>query len=322
MYKEINSTYPENIVPFLMSQEKQFTVMAVEDDRLQRAFLEERVLALGHKIIESDNGEDALRILRERPNDIDIVLMDRIMPVMDGLTAVRRMKDSPELRKIPVIMVTGASSPQEMQEGLEAGVFYYLAKPVDPNILASVLSAAVREVEQVRALTNELRRHKASFNLLETCKFKLKTLDEAECLSAFVAHCFPDPERVVQGLAELIVNAVEHGNLDIGYSRKSELIEDGTWRAEIDRRLTLPEFCDRYVEVSIARRQDGVYAIVTDQGAGFNWQKFMTIDPSRASDNHGRGIAQANALSFDRLTYNSEGNQAVAYVGWETSLEW
>lgn len=318
MREKIKMSYPENIVPFMpFDQGKPFTILTVEDDRLQRAFLEEHVVALGHKTIEAENGVEALRILQENASEIDIVLMDRIMPLMDGLTAVKKMKDNPLLRKIPIIMVTGAASPHEMQEGLEAGVFYYLGKPVDSNILCSVLSAAVREVEQIRALTNEMRRHKASFNLIESCKFKLTTLDEAECLAAFAAHCFPDPERVVQGLAELITNAVEHGNLEIGYARKSKLIEEGTWRAEIDKRLSMPEYSTRRVEVSIARRQDGIYVIITDQGAGFNWQEYMTIDSARAGDNHGRGIAQANALSFDKLTYNNEGNQAVAFVGWE-----
>ena len=312
----------ENIIPIFSNADRPLTVLAVEDDWLQRAFLEERVTSLGHRIMEAENGAEALALLNAERHNIDIVLMDRIMPVMDGLSAVRRMKDDPLLRKIPVIMITGASSAHEMQQGLEAGVFYYLSKPVDPAVLNSVLAAAVREVEQYKTLSNELRRHRASFNLIETCKFHFKTLDEAECLAAFTANCFPDPDRVLQGMAELLINAVEHGNLGIGYERKTQLIEDGTWRAEIERRLQLDEFKNRYVELTVARRADGVYAVVTDQGGGFNWQRFMSIDPSRAGDNHGRGIAQANALSFDRLTYNAEGNQAVAFSGQHKNLEW
>lgn len=312
----------ENIISLYSIPERPLTVLAVEDDRLQRAFLEDRVLSLGHKIIEAENGAEALNILRAEQSSIDIVLMDRIMPVMDGLTAVRRMKDDPQLRKIPVIMITGASSAHEMHEGLEAGVFYYLSKPVEAAVLNSVLAAAVREVEQYRTLSNELRRHRTSFNLIETCKFQFRSLEEAECLAAFAANCFPSPERVLQGMAELLINAVEHGNLEVGYERKTQLIEDGTWRVEIERRLTLDEYRNRYVELTIARRPDGIYAVVTDQGAGFNWQKYMSIDPSRAGDNHGRGIAQANALSFDRLTYNAEGNQAIAFAGQHKPLEW
>ncbi len=318
----MNQVIQENIIPFLTRADRPLTILAVEDDRLQRAFLEQCVTALGHSIIEAENGAEALSVLQNEAGRIDIVLMDRIMPLMDGLTAVRRMKDNPALRRIPVIMVTGASTPHEMQEGIEAGVFYYLSKPVNRDVLNSVLAAAVREVEQNRTLNGELRRHRASFSLIETCKFHVRTLEEAECLAAFTANCFPDPDRVLQGMGEILINAIEHGNLEIGYERKTQILQDGTWRAEIERRLGLEEYRQRYVEVTIARRTDGVYAIITDMGAGFNWQRYMSIDPARAGDNHGRGIAQANALSFDRLTYNAQGNQAVAFVGRERTLEW
>lgn len=322
MHQTIQLTLNENIVPFLTPVNKPLSVLVVEDDRMQRVFLEECLRDLGHEFIEAGNGAEALDILLAQGDKIDIVLMDRIMPLMDGITAVIRMKDHPALRKIPVIMVTGAASAHEIQEGIEAGVFYYLAKPVTPDMLGSVLTAAAREVEQMRGLTVEMRRHRASFSLIDSCKFRLRTLDEAECLTAFAAHCFPDPERVLQGLSELLINAVEHGNLEIGYDRKTELIADGTWRAEIERRLSMPAYQNRHAEVTVARRDDGVYLVVTDQGGGFNWQRYMSIDPTRAADNHGRGIAQANALSFDRLTYNAAGNQAVAFVGHKKRLEW
>lgn len=312
----------ENVIPFLTNKLRPLTILAVEDDRLERLFLQEQIQQLGHIITEAANGQEALDILNKNKDKIDVVLMDRMMPVMDGLTAVHRMKDDPELRKIPVVMVTGAATAQQMQEGIEAGVFYYLAKPVNEGILRSVLSAATREAEQRRTLSDELKRHRTSFNLIDTCKFKFRTLAEAECLAAFMAHCFPDPERVLSGLAELLINAVEHGNLSLGYNQKSELLDHGTWRSEIERRQELDEYRNKTAEATIVRKDGGIYAIITDQGHGFSWRKYMVIDPSRAGDNHGRGIAQANAISFDKLTYNETGNQAIAFVSGNERLEW
>jgi two-component system, cell cycle response regulator len=312
----------ENIIPFFRQNDEPLTILVVEDNRLERAFIEEHVRELGHNLVYAEDGQQALNTLANNKDAIDVVLMDRMMPVMDGLTAIRRMKDDPELKKIPVVMVTAASSADEMQEGLDADVFYYLTKPVDEKILRSVLIAAVREAHQNRALHEELAKHKTGFNLIQTCKFHLHTLEEAECLAAFAAHCFPEPEQVLRGLAELMFNAVEHGNLEIGYERKTELLNDGTWRAEIQRRMLLDKYQDKNVEVVITRKNNGVYAVITDQGQGFNWKRYMTIDPSRAGDNHGRGIAQANIMSFDKLTYNEKGNQAVAFVGETKQLEW
>ncbi len=311
-----------NIIPFLRRDDHALTILVVEDNRIERMFMEEQIKDLGHAMVTAENGKQAIDTLRAMESAVDVILMDRMMPVMDGLTAVRLIKEDINLRKIPIVMITGAASAKDIQEGIDAGVFYYLTKPVNEDVLKSVLSAATREATQNRTLNEELSRHKSSFNLIQTCKFNFRTLEEAESLSAFMAHCFPDPQRVLPGLAELMINAIEHGTYDIGYERKSALIESGTLRAEIQRRQTLPEYHDRFAEAVITHKDNGVYVVITDQGPGFNWRQYMSIEPSRAKDNHGRGIAQANAISFDKLTYNEQGNQAIAFVNKEKQIEW
>ena len=73
------------------------------------------------------------------------------------------------------------------------------------------------------------------------------------------------------------------------------------------------EYKNKFVEV-IFNKEDKKYSIkVTDQGSGFAWQKFIAVDPARALDNHGRGIARANMI-FDSLQYNKQGNQVIAIV--------
>lgn len=311
-----------NIDYSLLHDDRSISVLAVEDDMLSMEFLKAQITDLGHRMFVAQDGQQALAVLEENIKDIDVVLMDREMPVMDGLTAVKRMKDSRTMRNIPVIMVTGADSTEEMREGLDAGVFYYLTKPVDEKMLRSVLSAAVREAEQSRTLSEELGKHKASFDLIDTAKFKFSTISEAESLAAFLANCFPDPERVVSGLGELLVNAIEHGNLGIGYEAKTTLVENGTWRSEVERLQTLPQHAHKKAMATIAHKDGGTYVVIEDRGDGFPWKKYLQIDPARAGDNHGRGIAQANSTSFDRLTYNEKGNQAVAFVGVNKQLEW
>ena len=305
-----------------LMREESLSVLAVEDDMISLAFLQAQIEGLSHHMVPARNGKEALDVLAAGAERIDVVLMDREMPILDGLSAVKRMKDSPALRRIPVIMITGADRTEDMREGLDAGVFYYLTKPVDAEMLRSVLAAAMREAKQSRTLADELGKHKASFELIDTCKFCFRTLSEAERLAAFVANCFPDPTRVVSGLGEILVNAVEHGTLGIGYDRKGELVEAGIWRAEIERMQGLAEHAGKSVTATVAHKPDGVYFVVEDQGAGFDWRRFLQIDPARAGDNHGRGIAQANAQSFDRLTYNEAGNKAVAFVGLTKQLEW
>ena len=117
--------------------DKPMNVLAVDDDILSMGFLEAQITGLGHNMFTATDGQKALSVLEVNKTTIDVVLMDRQMPVMDGLTAVRRMKEDRGLRNIPVIMVTGADSSEEMREGLDAGVFYYLTKPVDRGMLRS-----------------------------------------------------------------------------------------------------------------------------------------------------------------------------------------
>lgn len=302
-------------------EDRVLTILVVEDDRIERMFMEEHIKELGHAMVGVENGQLALEKLREMKDGIDVILMDRMMPVMDGITAVRRIKEDRGLRRIPIIMVTGAAGPRDIQEGIDAGVFYYLTKPVNEDVLKSVLAAATREAAQNRTLNEELGRHKSSFNLMETCKFRFRTVEDAESLAAFMAHCFPDPGRVLPGLAELMVNAVEHGICSIGYHRKTELIESGMMRDEVKRRLALPENAVLMAEAVITNKPHGIYATITDPGTGFSWESYMAIEPSRARNSHGRGIAQANAFSFDKLTYNDTGNQAIAYVSRTAQLQ-
>lgn len=306
----------------LLNKEEPIGILAVEDDVLAMKFLEKQISSLGHNVFKAGNGQESLSVLEDNIGKIDVVLMDREMPVMSGLEAVRRIKDNPALRNIPVIMVTGADTVDEMKEGLDAGIFYYLTKPVKEDMLRSVVSAAIREARQSKTLAAELGRHRTSFDLIETCKFSFRTLAEAESLAAFMANCFPDPERVLPGLGELLINAIEHGNLGIGYQKKTELVEAGTWRSEVDRMQKLPQYNDKFATATLAHKEDGVYVIIEDQGSGFEWQKFMKIDPARAGDNHGRGIAQANAVSFDKLVYTENGKKVVAFSGSLKGLEW
>ncbi|MDH5723644.1 MAG: response regulator [Alphaproteobacteria bacterium] len=319
-----------NFYPIDMEQEiahreqnkDQMHVLAVDDDRIMRMVTQEYIEALGHSVEVAVNGKEAMDMMNRDKAAFDIIVLDREMPEMNGLEVVARMKTDPQLRKIPIIMATGSDRPQDIKKGIDAGVFYYLTKPINEEVLKSVFISAVREVQTQKILKSELKKHKTSFNLIHSAIFELHTITEAEDLSAFLANCFPDPERVITGLAELIINAVEHGNLEISYEEKSDLIERGVWREEIDRRAQLPEHRKKKVEVTFRRNEDGLYVKIGDEGKGFDWQRYLEIDPSRATHNHGRGIAQANAVSFDELKYNTAGNTVTAIVREEEELEW
>lgn len=161
-----------------------------------------------------------------------------------------------------------------------------------------------------------------AFSLIDTCKFRIRTVEEAAALAGFAAKIFRDPARLAPGLHALLLNAVEHGCLEIGHEMKTRLQQDGLWAAEISRRQSLPENRQKSVEIVIARRAEGIFVVITDPGPGFDWQSWTSMEPARARDAHGRGIALARSVSFDSLAYNAAGNQVALHVRDAMPAKW
>lgn len=311
---------------YLMTEKtKSPLILAVDDDRTVLMLLEEQLKLLDYKVLTAKNGKEACNLIEKHKLEINVIILDREMPLMNGMEVIAWLKENEEYAKIPVIMQTGYDKPEQIKEGIDSGVFYYLIKPINTLILKSVMSSAIDQSRHHQILREEMRRHGSSFQLVDYMKFTIRTLSEAENLSCFLANCFPNPEKVLSGIAELLINAVEHGNLKISYEEKTKLIATGNWREEIDKRAKLPAFIDKKVVVYFQRTKDACIIKVIDEGEGFNWQEFMDINPARATDTHGRGIAQAKIISFDVIRYNDKGNEVTALVSLatdKTEIEW
>ncbi|WP_051309279.1 ATP-binding response regulator [Desulfogranum japonicum] len=298
----------------LHCRQRAVTILAVDDSAPTLQMLSSQLEEEGYSVIPATNGMEAMEIITSSPESIDTILLDRMMPGMDGMEVTRRILQDQRLKYIPIIMQTAADKPEEISEGIKAGVFYYLTKPVERRMLLSVVSSAIKEIEQRRALEAEMKRHHMSFGLISELKSRYKSLEEAESLASFLANCFPDAQRALTGISELLINAVEHGNLGISYDTKTTLLESNQWQGEITKRLQEPIYADKQVEVIFEKQYDTYFLQITDQGNGFDWKKYLQLDPSRASHNHGRGIAMANMLAFDSLIYNQKGNQVTAIM--------
>jgi CheY-like chemotaxis protein len=120
-------------------------ILAVDDDPINLDIIDEFTSGKGFELLTADSGEKALEILRQKKTKINVVLLDRMMPGMDGLEVLQQIKKDPELVMIPIILLTAATASAQMAEGIRAGCFYYLTKPFDRNVLNAVLSAALRD---------------------------------------------------------------------------------------------------------------------------------------------------------------------------------
>lgn len=289
-------------------------VLVVDDEPIGREMMAENLTYEGYLVVEADSGEAAWDLIDAEPARFHVILLDRLMPDMDGIDVLRRMKARPETMHLPVIMQTGMTADSEVLEGLKAGAYYYLTKPFAADTLLAIVAAAARDYYSRQALAEEVKRQGNVLSCLAEARFIFRTPQEARDLATLLANTAPDPGRIVLGLSELMLNAIEHGNLDIGYDRKTALIENGSLEQEIERLLNSPEFSNRHAEVRV-RRSDGELSFrIRDQGAGFNWQGYLEMSPERAFDTHGRGIAMARMLSFERVEYAGLGNEVEAVI--------
>jgi CheY-like chemotaxis protein len=91
-------------------------------------------------IVSADNGRDAIKILHAQP-DVDVVLMDIMMPEMDGIDTMREIRKVPALKSLPIIAVTAKAMKGDREKCIEAGAWDYLSKPVDTEQMLAVLRA-------------------------------------------------------------------------------------------------------------------------------------------------------------------------------------
>ncbi len=285
------------------------TVLAVDDEIYNLELITDYLNEYEIDVVCVERGEQALSVLQETPDRFSAILLDRIMPGMNGIEVLKRIKNDEMINRLPVIIQTASSGKKNMVEGLNAGAYYYLSKPYDQETLVAIVKTAIRDYQHYVQIQENLKQSVQTLKMMDKGIFNFKSLEEGRSLAILLANACPNSERVVLGLTELIINAVEHGNLGITYNEKSILNAAGSWESEVVKRLALPIYKDKYVTVEFSRGESEISLIIIDQGAGFDWGNFIKISPERAFDSHGRGIALANSISFKTVEYVGSGNK-------------
>jgi CheY-like chemotaxis protein len=115
-------------------------VLIVDDDMRNIFALSTVLEEHDMEILSAGNGHEAIRVLRDSP-DVEIVLMDIMMPGMDGFETMREIRRIDSLKNLPIVAVTAKAMKGDREKCMEAGAWDYLSKPVDPEQMLSVLRA-------------------------------------------------------------------------------------------------------------------------------------------------------------------------------------
>ena len=166
-------------------------ILIVDDNETNRDILVTRLSTYGYRLAQAVDGLEALEAVAKEPPDL--ILLDVMMPRLDGVEACRRLKQDPALPFIPVILVTAKADSKDVVAGLEAGADEYLTKPVDQMALVARVKSMLRIKQlhdQVRAQAADL----ASWNrtLEERVALQLKEIERVGRLKRFLSPAVAD----------------------------------------------------------------------------------------------------------------------------------
>jgi adenylate cyclase len=146
------------------------TALVVDDSSVNRLLLVKRLETLGLDVLQAENGVEGLAVLAANPGVIDVVLLDVVMPELDGYQTLAAMKADDAMRHIPVLVVSSVEELDSVVRCIELGATDYLTKPINPSILAARIDASlaakrlhdleVESLERQTALNRTIQRQK------------------------------------------------------------------------------------------------------------------------------------------------------------------
>jgi len=173
---------------------KDLKILVIEDDAVHRAVLENILSDEGYCVVTADNGQEGLELVaKEAP---DLVITDIRMPIKDGYTVCRELRDNPKTKYVPVVILTANHDPDDLVYGFEQGAFDYILKPFENQELMARVNSAVK----FKALRDELIAEKQKTVLLE--------------LAGGAAHELNQPLTIIKTTAYLLKSKIAADKFD------------------------------------------------------------------------------------------------------------
>ncbi len=283
---------------------KPLNILAVDDDEMNADILQINIEYFGHTPHIAEEGIVAWDYLNENRGKVDIVLLDRMMPKMSGLELAKKMQSDPVFKNIPIIIQSGKAGNDELQDALDAGILFYLTKPFSPEDMRSIIDSVAYTLHHEKCVSN-LMKNEIDSSVEE---FEVKTLEDMYDVISKIARNASNQCTAKHVLTELILNAIEHGNLNIGYTKKSEFIRQQIWENEILDLLNKPENANKKVCIKSIHTPDYLEVIISDQGEGFDWKKYKELKAESIIEVNGRGIYKAFKM-LPTIEYTGNGNE-------------
>jgi two-component system sensor histidine kinase/response regulator len=227
---------------------KEPKILVVDDQPINVRLLEKKLQRSGMSVISAFNGPEALAVVEKTVPDV--ILLDIMMPGMDGLEVCRRIKEMPRLRDVPIIFITAKTSKEGKIEGLGMGASDYITKPIDLDETVARISTQLRIQEQYRA----------NLELSERLADSRKRAAVAQVTEG-IAHNLNNLLGVVVGYVDLLKNMTTSNErtqrsfdqLERAVGRMVAIVRELTTIAEFDRVRKTPYSANMLVTAAIER---------------------------------------------------------------------
>ena len=290
-------------------------ILIVDDEESILSAMAEAVRILDFTVMTAQNGDEAWqKFEQEKP---DVVVTDVRMPHRDGLTLTGQIKAFDP--SCPVIVVTGFGSEAAAVAALKAGASDYLVKPFQ-------FSALRQAVERACALVRAKKADERIIPIVEQVdgNFMLENIPEMVGSVLNVAlrtltGCVSDQQLmgIRVALQELLINAMEHGNLNISSDEKQKALLEDTYEELLQERRGGPDYRHRRVNLSFSHdvSRGTVEFRIKDEGDGFDWEHLVEQNAQQlpTASGSGRGIFLVRTLIPD-ISFKGKGNEVVLRV--------
>jgi len=165
-------------------------VLVVDDEEKNRRIIKDLLEATGHRVLEAEDGEQALRIVAQSPPDV--VLLDIMMPGIDGFEVCRRLKKNPQTAPIPVLIVTALSERSDRLRGMEEGANDFILKPIDTRDVI----LRVRNAVYSKHLHDRVQENYEQLRELESLR---------DNLTHMIVHYMRQPITVIIGYLQVLL---------------------------------------------------------------------------------------------------------------------
>lgn len=278
-------------------------ILIVDDNLDLLDYLKDFFMIYNYEVILAETGTEGIDKFREFLPDI--VISDMRLPDKNGNIVVKEIKEID--KNVPIIIITGYSDHQLILSAMKNGAVDLLKKPFKPNDLKYLINKIETLFRKIKV--------KLSASFVQWEKRHIIIKNDINIIRSVVDFIFSNIDYISEdvsfmkiGLQELLINAIEHGNLDITNIEKQELLDRGDYSRVLKERMQLPEYKEKFVDIKIFSTPEYLKITLEDMGKGFDPSQIPDPEnPENFLKESGKGILMA-IHAFDKVEYNAIGN--------------